>query len=75
MEKLKNYVVYWTETKDLRLWVKARDEAHAEEVLLLHSSEMGLSMNTKSGMNCGMYSKWSLICQNQENRLNCFQIF
>ena len=32
MKKLKSYVVYWTETNEFRLWVKARDEAHAEEV-------------------------------------------
>ena len=32
MEKLKTYMVHWTESKDFKLEVKARDEAHAEEV-------------------------------------------
>ena len=32
MKKLKDYVVYWTESKEWKVWVKARDETHAEEV-------------------------------------------
>ena len=32
MEKLKDYVVYWTETKEWKVWVNARDATHAEEV-------------------------------------------
>ena len=32
MEKLKNYIVHWTESNDFRIEVNARDEAHAEEI-------------------------------------------
>ena len=39
MKKLKKYMVHWTEYKHFRLEVKARDEAHAEEVFQQMYSE------------------------------------